>query len=341
LACSVNARGYHFILLALALAFLAAALVVRKPWSGGPEPPRLAPLAVIPPGAAFVLDVDVARLKTSAAGTELSRLGWARFAPAGSNEEFQPLRDVDEIVLVVPGSARLAHERNVSFEPDAVAVVASGRFTGKAVADAAVERIRARGGEPSRTTLGTFESVRDLRGTGEVAARDGLLILSDGSYLRAVLAAAEGKRSDGSESERTRDRVHSELRRTFGRGAPVTATLTLPDGWLEAAFGDPDVRRSPLSLVRSAAARVNVQRTVDLDVLLICSNADDCSRVAAFLRDMRDDLERNLGAATVFRRFAETVPSHRERIDMSLSVPISDVARLFAPPASSAPGRRQ
>jgi hypothetical protein len=336
----VIARGYHWILLSLSLAFLAAALVIQKPWSGRPETPRLAPLAVIPAGAAFVMHVDLARLKASAAGTELSRLGWARFAPPGSSAAFQPLRDVDEIVVAVPGSARFSDERNAAFAPDSVAVVASGRFTGKAAADAAVERIRARGGEPSRMTLGSFESVRDIRGTGEVAARDGLVILSDGSYLRALLAAAEGKRGDGNESERTRDLVHSELRRTFGGGAPVTATLTLPDGWLEAAFGDPDVRRSPLALVRSAAARVNVEKSVDVDVLLICSNVDDCSRVATFLRDVRKDLESHLGAATVFRRFAESDPAHPERVGTSLSLPMSDVARLFAPPASSASGGR-
>ena len=334
------ARHYHFILLALSLAFLTAALVVQKPWSDRPKTPALAPLAVIPAGAAFVIDVDLAGLKKSAAGTELSRLGWARFAPAASSVEFQPLRDVDEIVVAVPGSARLAHERNASFEPDAVAVVASGRFTGKAAADAAVERIRSHGGEPSRTTLGSFESVRDLRGTGEVAARDGLVILSDGSYLRAVLTAAEGKRGDGNESERTRDRVHSELRRTFGGGAPVTATLTLPDGWLEAAFGDPDARRSPLALVRSAAARVTVEKKLDVDVLLVCSNADDCSRVAAFLRDARADLERGLGTASVFRRFAESDPRHPERLETSLSLPLGDVERLLAPPAGSASGGR-
>jgi hypothetical protein len=334
----VTARRSQWILLALSLAFLAAALVIQKPWSSAPKRPPITPLAIIPAGAAFVFDTDLARLRESAAGTELSKLGWARFAPTTTSTEFQPLRDVDEIVIAVPGSARLAHEKKAAFEPDAVAIVASGRFSGKSAADAAVERIRARGGEPSRTTLGRFESVRDLRGTGEVAARDGLVVLSDGSYLRAVLAAAEGERSDGSESERTRDRVHAELRRTFGRDAPVTATLTLPDGWLEVAFGDPEVRRSPLSLVRSAAARVNVEKTVDIDLLFVCANGDDCSRVAKFLRDVRSDLESGLGPATVFRRFAEIDPRHPERIETSLSMPLSDVAKSLAAPAASASG---
>src|SRR4030095_65120 len=98
-------------------------------------------------------------------------------------------------------------ERGPAFEPNAVAIVATGRFTGKAAADAAVERIRKRGGDPSRTALGSFESVRDLRGTGEVAARDDLIVLSDGAYLRAIIAAAEGHRAGGNEAHRARARV--------------------------------------------------------------------------------------------------------------------------------------
>jgi hypothetical protein len=120
----------------------------------------------------------------------------------------------------------------------------------------------------------------------------------------------------------------------------VTATLTVPDGWLEAALGDPEVRRSPIALVRSAAARVNVAKNVDLDVLLICATADDASRVAAFLRDVRSDLEDGLGATTVFRRFAAIDPRHPERIETSLSVPFDDVARALAPPATSASAGR-
>jgi len=331
----VRGRRYHFILLAGALVFLAVALAIRRPWSRA-STPLVEPLAIVPAGAAFVLDVDLARLRTSKVGAELSRLGWARWSPGGDTHEFQPLRDVDEIVVVVPSNAELVHERKASFEPNAVAVVAVGRFTGRAAADAAVERIRARGGDPSRTTLGSFESVRDLRGNGEVAARDGLVVLSDGAYLRAVLAAAEGHRSDGNENERTRDRVHSELRRTFGRDAPITATLTLPDGWLEAALGDPEVHRSPLALVRSAALRVNVAEKLDVDGLLVCASADDCARVAKFMVDLHADIERELGPNAAVRRLFEIGKQDKERLSFSLSLSLEDARHYLAPPAASA-----
>jgi hypothetical protein len=331
----VKAQHFHVFLLAGALALVGAVLAMRRP--SGPAPaPRLAPLAIVPAGAAFVLDIDLARLRKSKTGKELTKLGWARLAATGSSAAFQPLRDVDEVVVAVPGTARRANERTTVFEPDSLAVVAVGRFTSKAAADAAVDRIRERGGDPVRTPLGSFESVRDLRATGEVATRDGLFVLSDGAYLRAVLAAAEGHRSDGNPSEKIRDRVHAELRRSFGRGAPITATLTLPEGSLEAALGDPEVRLSPLSLVRSAAVRINVGERIDLDALLVCATADDCTSVAKFLVEVQGDIEHALGSNAAPRRLGE-IRENKERIEFSLPLTIDDIAGYLAPPEPSAP----
>jgi len=325
----LNQRYFVGFLVAGALGL--ATLVVVRPGSRVGKTPPVAPLAVIPAGPAFVFDVDLARLRKSADGAELSKLGVDRLAPASSGVAFQPLRDVDEVVIAVAGGAHLEREGPAVFDRDAVAVVAAGRFTGKAAADTAVERIRARGGEPVRTRLGSFESVRDLKATGEVATRDGLVVLSDGAYLRAVLAAAEGQRADGSETERTRDRVHAELRRTFGRGAPVTATLALPEGWLEAALGDADVRRSPLALVRSAALRLNIGDAIDLDALFVCKTKDDCAEVAKFLKGARSDLERVLGSSSAIRRFAAVGDEDDERVEISMSLSTSDVVRFLAP----------
>lgn len=327
----MKAQDHRFLLFLGAVSLLAAALVLRRPWSSAPKAPPIAPLAIIPVGAAFVMDIDVARLRKSATGTELSRLGFERLSGAGSGSEFQPLRDVDAVVVAVPGGARFGLERKAAFEPDALVVVVVGRFKGKAAADAAAERIRSRGGDPMRTTLGSFESVRDLRASGEVAARDGLLVLGDGSYLRAVLAAAEGHRATGSPSEQVRDKVHAELRRTFGHGALSTATLTLPEGSLEAALGDPEARHSPFALVRSAALRVNVDKNVDIDAELVCASEMDCARVAKFLHDLRGDLERELGSDTALRHFDELGRRDGARVMLSLELSLDDVRRYLAP----------
>ncbi len=325
----MKVRGYHYLFFAGALALLAAAFVVVRP-PPSTEKPRVEPLSIIPVGAAFVMNVDVARLRQSATGAELSRLGFERLSPAGPSSEFQPLRDVDAAVIAVPGGARLVHEPKAAFEPDALVVVVAGRFTGNAAADAAVSRIRARGGNPVRTTLGSFESVRDLNGTGEVATRDGLLVLGDGAYLRAVLAGAEGHRATGSDSEQISDRVHAELRRTFGLGALATATLTLPEGSLETALGDPEARRSPLALVRSAALRVDVKNDVGIDAKLICLSENDCARVSEFLHGLREDFERELGKDSPFRHFDEIGRREKASVFVSLKLSLDDVRRYFA-----------
>jgi hypothetical protein len=327
----LKAQGHHYLLLAGALALFAAAVVIILPWSGAEKAPPIRPLAIIPVGAAFVLDVDVARLRKSATGAELSRLGFERLSPAGPSSEFQPLRDVDTVVVAVAGGARLVSERRASVDPDELVVVASGRFMGNAAADAAVTRIRERGGSPVRTMLGSFVSVRDLLGSGEVATRDGLLVLGDGAYLRAVLAAAEGLRATGRPSEQISDHVHAELRRTFGRGALATATLTLPEGSLEAALGDPEAHRSPLALVRSAAVRVSVEKDVDIDAELICASEENCAKVAEFLARLREDLERELGSNTPFRHFDDPGRRDGARVSLSLKLSLEDVRRYFAP----------
>jgi hypothetical protein len=321
-------KQHAFVAFLVAGALALAGVVLLRPWSRAAKTPPTAPLAVIPAGAAFVAQIDLARLRKSALGTQLFSRGLRHFAAPTASAAFQPLRDVDEVVVAVAGDARLSRTGAAPFEPNAVAVVAAGRFNGKAAADAAVQGIRARGGEPVRTKLGSFESVRDLRASGEVAARDGLVVLSDGAYLRAVLAAAEGQRTDGSEAERARDRVHVELRRTFGKGAPVTATLTLPDGWLEAMLGDAEVRRSPLALVRSAALRANAGETLELDALFVCASSDDCARVAKFLIDARSDLERALGheALRGLRRVGE---QDGPRVELSLSLSERELSALL------------
>jgi len=314
-------KQHVFVVFLVAAALALSGAVLLRPWSRAPRTAPTAPLAVIPAGAAFVGQVDLARLRKTAAGTQLFSRALQSFATPSSTAQFQPLRDVDEIVLAVAGDARVARSGAAPFEPNAVAVVAAGRFRGKAAADAAVEHIRARGGEPVRTRLGSFESVRDLRANGEVAARDGLVVLSDGAYFRAVLAAAEGQRTEGSEVDRTRDRVHVELRRTFGKGAPVIATVTLPEGSLEAALGgDSEIRRSPLALVRSAALRVNVGDTLDVDALFVCESKDDCSGVAKFLVEAKSDLEGAFGATTLLRGFRRIGEQTGPRVELSLSL---------------------
>jgi hypothetical protein len=307
----------------------AAVWLVRRGSEVRPAVPLPKPLAVVPAGPAFLLTLDLARLRATPAGLAVANASSRELSKrTGQACGFDPLRDVNELVVAVPANVRLETGAALP-RSDAVAVIAGGRFVGPVVADCVARQIKARGGEPLRTTIGSFASVRDGRSSGEIAVRNGLLVLSDGAYLRLLLDAAEGHRPDGSAEERVRDRLHAELRRTFGQGAPLVATLALPEGWLENALGEPDVGRSPLSRLRSAALRAEVRDQVEIRALLACAGPTECEPVERFLRDARAELAPVFGAELA-KRLAELVlERHAERIELSGRLDAAETRALF------------
>lgn len=273
------------------------------------------PLAIVPPGPAFVLTLDVARLRGAKAGEALVGRGLAELK--GDACEKALFYAVDALALAVPAGRKLEQPGS-----DSLAVIATGRFLASAVADCAERGIRARHAEPVRTTIGTFVSVRSRNRAGEVATRDGLLVLSEGTYLRELLDAAEGRRAEGSPEERERDRLHAELRRVVGKGAPVIASLALPERWLDTALGDPEAARSPLATMRSAALRAELSSDVELAGLVACDGAERCARLERFLSDARSDLG---------PRWVERVALGRKdtRLDVSARLAPDDLAKLW------------
>jgi hypothetical protein len=282
------------------------------------------PLGVVPAGPTFLLTLDLARLRGTPAGLALAHAGSEPFSKkTGKNCGFEPLHDVDEIVVAVPAHARLEPGASLP-EGGAIAVIAGGRFVGPVVADCVARQIAARGGEPVRTSIGSFTSVRDRKSGGEIAVKNGLLVLSDGAYLRLVLDAAEGHRPDGTPEERVRDRLHTELRRSFGQRAPVIATLTLPEGWLEKAVSEPGIERSPLTRLRSAALRADVRDRVEIRALLGCARASDCDPVEQLLRAARTDLGAALGPTFAERVAGLRLERRGEQIELSGSFDASE-----------------
>jgi hypothetical protein len=323
----VNTTARYWLVAGL-LSVLASIWLLQRGTALRPSVPLPKPLAVVPAGPAFVLTLDLARLRKTPTGLELARAGAERLEQSGKTCGFEPLRDVDEIVVVVPADAKLDAEGAVPSET--VAVIAGGRFVGPVVADCVARQIAARGGEPVRTTIGAFASVRDRKRAGEIAVRNGLLVLSDGRYLRSILDAAAGHRSEGSEAERVRDRLHSELRRTFGAGAPIIATVTLPEGWLAQALADPEAERSPLASIRSAALSANVSDRVELRALFACAQANDCDAVERFLKQARSDLSQVLGPE-IAQRIAELrLERAAERITLTGTLDAAQVKALFS-----------
>jgi hypothetical protein len=292
---------------------------------------RVNALAIVPPGPALVVTIDVARLRGLSTGRALLGRSLAELGDTACESALAA--NIDELTLALPGDA--ARE---GAAPDALALIGSGRFSGGDVASCAEARVRSAHGDPVRTPIGSFTSVRDRRKSGEVAARDGLLVVSDGLYLRELIEGADGPRPDGTPAEHERDELHAELRRVVGQGAPIIATLALPPGWLSRALADPSADLSPLATIRSAAVRANVASDIELTGLLACDGSDPCAHLERFLGSARSDLASSWPeAAPLLARLTFTRAA--ARIDFSAHLTPEDVSRLSstAPPAASQP----
>jgi len=318
---------------ALALVAVAAPLgwFCAKGRAIAPQPRVQHALAIVPPGPALVVTLDLARLREQAAGRAL--LGRSLAGIGNGACESKLAEDVDELALAMPGDA--APERP---NPDELALVGTGRFLGRDVASCAEARVSAAHGDPVRTTIGSFTSVRDRKKTGEVAARDGLLVVSDGLYLRELIDAADGTRAEGTPAERARDELHAELRRVVGAGAPIIATLALPPGWLARTLADPSADLSPLATIRSAAVRVNVDTGIDVAGVLACDGIDPCARLERFFGTARSDFSAaSPDAAALFGRLA--LVRHDARIDFTAHLTPDDLQPIAAaaPSATAEP----
>ncbi|HEY4105018.1 MAG TPA: hypothetical protein VGM44_14065 [Polyangiaceae bacterium] len=247
-----------------------------------------APLAIIPPGAAFVLTADIAQLRHAALGSALA----TRFAKFGAGTGdlsklcgFDPLASLDRLALAVPDAGEHANARAEDF-----GIVASGRFTAAQIMRCATAAINARGGDPISTELGKFSSVRDRKAEGgEVAARDGgPLIVSGGSYFRALLDAAEGN-APKLEHQNPRDALHVALRRSLGAGT-IVATWLLSPGWFERVSGDNSGRLSPLRGLKALGARIELDRDARVSVLVDYADAANADDVKALLEQLQTSL---------------------------------------------------
>jgi hypothetical protein len=289
-------------------------------------PPPISPLSVVPPGSAFVLSADVARLELAPLGPFLAeRLGHlGRASDLGKLCGFDPLTRLAQLALAVPAAGEAAQEHADDF-----GVIATGRFSASEISQCASAAIAQRGGEAARSTLGSFSSVRDRKGGGgEVASKDGLLIVSGGSYFRELLDAANGN-VPTREHEDARDARHAALRRALGSG-DIVATWLLSDGWFERVSGDTSARLSPLGAVKALGARLIVASDVRVSVLVECADADSATRIAALIGDMRTSVG-SLALAPALSDAARRVELSPAGAELRLSLTLSqnELAALF------------
>jgi len=337
-----RARRRAFAWLLAAAAIVAGALfVLRRNRHATPPDLRLVePLSVVPAGPAFVLTVDVARLRATALGRELigkelARLATAKDRPPGERCESALSADVDRLAVAVPANEPKA----ATVAPASFGVIAAGRFQ----KDPALRCAAGSSGNLEatvRSTIGSFETRRDPKTTREVAARDGLLVQSDGAYFRALLDHAEQRQLKSTEAEDTRDRLHAELRRVVGQNAPIVASLVLAPGWLAQVLGDPAAEASPLAEIRAAALRAEVADDFTLAGTIRCERDDACARLERFLSTLKGDLGavKAGGALSLFGKLSLT--RRGAALDFSGTFGPADLDQLntvAAPRPSSSP----
>jgi hypothetical protein len=264
---SSTERNIHFGVLGAAVA-LAVWVFGAQPRAGGQATHGSAratarepsPLALIPPGSAFILSVDVRALASARLGAFIAeRL--ARSAGTSQLAEtcgFDPLLRLDQLALSIP-TANLALDAHPDF-----GVVASGRFSAAEITRCASAAIDARGGEAVRS--------------------------SGGNYFRELLNAAEGVL--GNLTQRSpRGLQHADLRQALGPG-PLVATWLLGEGWFERVAGsDANARLSPLSALKRLGARMNVAENAQLSILLDCADSAGAERIATLLRELQSSLD--------------------------------------------------
>jgi hypothetical protein len=241
-------------------------------------------LSLIPSGSAFMLTADVRQLQHAPLGELLSQ----RLGRAGGTAELvkscglDPLARLDQLALAVPSAGLAAQEH-----PEDFGIVAQGRFSAAEIMHCASAVITQRGGEAIETRLGKFRSVRDRKQSAEIAAKDGTLIVSGGSYFRELLDAAEGHPSSKRDP---RDARHAELRRTLGPGT-IVATWLLGEHWFERVAGDDSsARLSPLSALQAVGAHIDLSDTARVRLLLDCTDSEGAGRIASLLSELRSSL---------------------------------------------------
>ena len=290
--------------------------------------PAVSPLSIIPPGSAFVLSADLAALERAPLGAlfaqRLGQLGQANELATLCG--FDPLTRLSQLALAVPSAGMPGTNAE---RLDDFAVVASGPFSAAEITRCAAAAIAKRGGEAVDSKLGGFSSVRDRKGSGgEVAAKNGLLIVSGGSYFRELLDSAEGNAAKH-EREDPRDARHAELRRALGPGELV-ATWLLADGWFQRVSGDDNARLSPLGALKALGARVQVSTEVRVTVLLDCADADGATQVQSLLTELRASLGA-LGLAPTLTELAQRVAltAAGSRLQLTLTLSPSELSALF------------
>lgn len=267
-------RGVVWALFLVAL--LASGWLVQRAKHRGAavrDAPPIELVGCVPAGPGLLVTAELSELGPEVA-VELLAAGAGALLGLRERCGFEPLLALRRVAFATPyrdaaapGAADFALIADTSLEPEPVLRCA------EAV-------IRKRGGQPVRSRLGAFVSVRDqAKPLGEVAIRaDGLFVLSGGQYFRDVIDAAGGVVTSD-EAARLRSRVHAGIRRKLG-ASQLALTLVPGASW-------------PLPGVQALGLGLSIQRELSLRGFVGCATAASCTEARPLIDDMKTELAKD------------------------------------------------
>lgn len=293
--------------LLLALALATSAWLIHRAKPRATPAPDFELLTAVPAGPELLVTADVAALSPAVA-LELMRAGGGALLGLRELCGFEPILALRRVAFAVPFRAQ-----NAAGAAD-FALLAQTSLAPEPVLRCAEAVMRKRGGQPVRSSLGRFTSVRDqAKPLGEVAIRDdGLFVLSGGQYFRDVLDAANGV-ALGDEAARLRTRVHAGIRR---RLAPSLLAVTAIPG-----------TSLPLPGVQALGLGLDVGQDVRLRGYVGCASAAACVEARRMLEQIRVDVARDAGLPGLA---SLTIAQRDGELDVSGHLPREQLAPLLS-----------
>ncbi|MBK9266977.1 MAG: hypothetical protein IPM54_45280 [Polyangiaceae bacterium] len=311
-----------------ALAIAVACAIGYFVWAKTKSPSFVSSLDAIPDGALLVATADVGVLRRSSVMAPLFSEG--EVPGIGKVRDvcgFDPLEGITEVAMGIPAAGA---------DGD-FGLVASGLVDAESLLSCASKVIEARGGRPVVNPIGGFRTVRDSASrtsSAEIAVRDGgPILLGAGSYLRAMIDAAEGRLPRVSA-----DLLHERLSREIGSGAVRVTVVLTPEQrrTLNEELTRGGAQGSPAASMIGLGLAVSVDARVGLSGVVVCDAAPSCGELGKVFDARRtsqvDDLVvRFVGAAPILERMKISSEGTRvsARVDMSAEEATGLVERLL------------
>ncbi|HRI62888.1 MAG TPA: hypothetical protein PK156_01590 [Polyangium sp.] len=298
-------------------------------WAKTKSAPFTSSVDALPDGALLVATADITTLRRSNAlapifseSGEIPGLGNVRDVCG-----LDPLDKVTEVAMGIPAAG----------SDGDFGLVASGAINADAFLACASKVIEKRGGRPVVNPIGSFRTVRDSAGrtsSAEIAARDGgPILLGAGSYLRAMIDAADGRVPRAST-----EILHERLAHEIGPGALRVTVVLTPEQrrTLNEELARGGAEGSPAASMIGLGVAVSMDSRVGLSGVVVCDAAAACAELGRTFDGRRTSqtdtpLMRILGAKPLLERMKINADGTRilARLDMSPEEATNLVERLM------------